>query len=61
MEIQTMTKKNIKPQQVAPVQRQVITISCQGEKALFASTECDISPDNVLPLPETTLNSNLIS
>ncbi|CAD5954163.1 anacyclamide/piricyclamide family prenylated cyclic peptide [Planktothrix agardhii 1029] len=37
-----MIKKNIRPQQSAPVQRQVTTTSCQGEKALFASTECDI-------------------
>jgi len=42
LETQTMSKKNIRPQQVAPIQRQVITTSCQGEKALFASTECDI-------------------
>ncbi|CAD5937754.1 anacyclamide/piricyclamide family prenylated cyclic peptide [Planktothrix agardhii] len=37
-----MIKKNIRPQQSAPVQRQVTTTSGQGEKALFASTECDI-------------------
>ncbi len=37
-----MSKKKIRPQQAAPVQRQVITTSCQGEKGLFASTECDI-------------------
>ena len=42
LETQTMIKKNIRPQQSAPVQRQVTTTSCQGEKALFASTECDI-------------------
>ncbi|WP_084613185.1 anacyclamide/piricyclamide family prenylated cyclic peptide [Planktothrix rubescens] len=30
-----MIKKNIRPQQSAPVQRQVTTTSCQGEKALI--------------------------
>lgn len=35
-----MIKKNIRPQQSAT--RQVTTTSGQGEKALFASTECDI-------------------
>ncbi|MCF3626144.1 anacyclamide/piricyclamide family prenylated cyclic peptide [Planktothrix agardhii 1801] len=37
-----MIKKNIRPQQSAPVQRQLITTSGQGENAVLASTECDI-------------------
>ena len=44
-----MTKKNIKPQQVAPIQRQVITTSLQGEKGLFASTQCDLATRQCTP------------
>ena len=44
-----MTKKNLKPQQTAPVQRPMNTTSFQGEKGLFASTQCDLATKQCTP------------
>ncbi|HLO52158.1 MAG TPA: anacyclamide/piricyclamide family prenylated cyclic peptide [Kamptonema sp.] len=43
-----MTKKNIRPQQVAPVQRETSATSWAGEKGmvpLFGFTHCDKTED----------------